>query len=376
METMSKKHFEQMKKQVEEIIGQKAEGIPTRDILAQIYVNGLENKSMEQGWMMADEALLAISDFHQTYAEAVEDKNGTLEQLISQMLDGKNIVERCNILAELYAAVSATTAKTLGEDSEECDKVIKFADENKITEDQATSKLEGELKENVIEAMNESAILTRGLIRQADEIDEMISANGVTQMILQIGEDETEYEGILTMLGYVESKTGKTEELPPDLTIQEVAYIVAATMEEEQIVKRYVSGEIAMGVAVALLDILGVVLIGKLAIHMIIFGASLALGLGGLIIAVPAMAVLSVGLTGVIGETMKVWNDVAVAVVKVGAKVISKGLRKIGEFIQNTAMPAALNVIKKVEKFFGDILGQTRESSVKNSENVMVSAKV
>jgi len=370
---MKKEHFEQMKKKTEEILKQKTEGVSAREIMAQIYVNNLEDKSMKQGLMMADKALEAIADFNQTYAKAVENKEGTLNKLIDQMVEGKTVVERCNTLSALYVGVSAASAKIAGESAEDCNTIMKQADEKKITEDQATPELEAELKSCVLKALEESSVLSRGLIRQADYLDAMMEENGVTQMVLQIGQDETEYEGILTMLAYVESKNENIEELPPDITVEEMAYIVAATMEEKQIVKRYTAGEIAMEVAVALLDILGIVLLAKLALKLILLGVALATSLCGMIMAVPAAILVTLSIVGVVGEAIRVWNigakgivHVAVAVIKIGAKVASAGFRKIGEFVKNTIVPIAGGIVKKIKSFFATLNINTHVVTVNN----------
>ena len=110
------------------------------------------------------------------------------------------------------------------------------------------------------------------MLRQADQVEELIAGQGISQMVVQIGEEEAEYEGILAMIAYVESKTADIKELPPDISIEETACIVAATIAQEQIIRRYTAGEIAMNAAVALLDILGFVLLLKLAAKLFVLG--------------------------------------------------------------------------------------------------------
>ena len=374
MKTMNKERFEQIKKQAEEVLTKREAGVSNLDLIAQIYMDGLDNKSMEQGLMMANEAVQAVKDFNQSYSEAVENKNGTMDKLIDQLLENKSAAERCNILTQMYAAVTTASAKASGEECEEGEKLVNQADEDPITEEQASPELEAEIRARTIEALNRSSILSHGLFRQADQLDALASELGVTQMVLQIGQDQIEYESILTMLSYVESKKGTIEELPPDLTIQEVAYVVAATVEEEQIVKRFTMGEMAMEAAVALLDILGMVMMIKFAAWIVGKGVMVAAGMGGLILAAPALVLLVAGCMAV-----NIWDGgvrlavkAASTVVRVGVRVAAAGLRKIGEFVQNTVAPVAIAAVKKAWSFVRHIMGMDAEETVEVEENTVV----
>lgn len=379
MKTMNKERFEQMKKQAEEVLTKREAGVSNLDLIAQIYMDGLDNKSMEQGLMMANEAVQAVKDFNQSYSEAVENKDGTMDKLIDQLLENKSAAERCNILTQLYAAVTTASAKASGEECEEGEKLVNQADEDPITEEQASPELEAEIRARAIEALNRSSILSHGLFRQADQLDALASELGVTQMVLQIGQDQIEYESILTMLSYVESKNGTIEELPPDLTIQEVAYVVAATVEEEQIVKRFTMGEMAMEAAVALLDILGMVMMIKFAAWIVGKGVMVAAGMGGLILAAPALVLLVAGCMAAMSEAVNIWDGgvrlgvkAASTVVRVGVRVAAAGLRKIGEFVQNTVAPVAIAAVKKAWSFVRHIMGMDAEETVEVEENTVV----
>ena len=374
MKTMDKKHFEQLKKKADGILSQKLDGVSAREIMAQIYVDSLPDKSMEQGLMMADKALEAIVDFNKTYSDALDNKEGTVEKLMNQLLAEKDLVGRCNTLAALYAGISVADAKMFGEDIAECDEIIKDADEEKITVNEATQELESELKEKVAEALKNSAILSRGLVRQADYLDDMMEENGISQMVVRIGEDEVEYEGILTMVGYVESKTEEISEIPPDMTIEETAYIVAATMEEEQIIKRYSAGEIAMNVAVACLDVLGTVLLLKLALKIVLAGVLMATGICGVIMAIPAVLLLTIGIAGVVWEAVKVWDkgantviNIVASTVKVSVRSTSLAMRKIGEFVTETVVPVAVSIVKRLKDYFNKITSKEERVIVNNT---------
>ncbi len=181
-------------------------------------------------------------------------------------------------------------------------------------------------------------------------------------MVVQIGEEEAEYEGILAMIAYVESKTADIKELPPDISIEETACIVAATIAQEQIIRRYTAGEIAMNAAVALLDILGFVLLLKLAAKLFVLGVSMATSLCGMIIAIPAVVFVGLAIMGVFGEAVKAWNggaraavNLTVSAVKLGAGQADDAMRKVGEFVNNTAAPAAADIIDEVKQLFKTI---------------------
>lgn len=362
MKTVNKEHYTEMKKRADAILNQKAEGMAAREIMAHIYVDGLQDKTMEQGLVMADRALEAIVDFNRTYAEAVKQKDKAFEKLLEDILEGKSLTERCNILSALYAGARAANARMEGEDREVCDEILFEADEEPVTEDEATEELAQELKEKVLEAFQNTSILSRGMLRQADQVEELIAGQGISQMVVQIGEEEAEYEGILAMIAYVESKTADIKELPPDISIEETACIVAATIAQEQIIRRYTAGEIAMNVAVALLDILGFVLLLKLAAKLFVLGVSMATSLCGMIIAIPAVVFVGLAIMGVFGEAVKAWNggaraavNLTVSAVKLGAGQADDAMRKVGEFVNNTAAPAAADIIDEVKQLFKTI---------------------
>ena len=362
MKTVNKEHYTEMKKRADAILNQKAEGMAAREIMAHIYVDGLQDKTMEQGLVMADRALEAIVDFNRTYAEAVKQKDKAFEKLLEGILEGKSLTERCNILSALYAGARAANARMEGEDREVCDEILFEADEEPVTEDEATEELAQELKEKVLEAFQNTSILSRGMLRQADQVEELIAGQGISQMVVQIGEEEAEYEGILAMIAYVESKTADIKELPPDISIEETACIVAATIAQEQIIRRYTAGEIAMNAAVALLDILGFVLLLKLAAKLFVLGVSMATSLCGMIIAIPAVGCVGLGIMCVCGEAVKAWNggaraavNLTVSAVKLGAGQADDAMRKVGEFVNNTAAPAAADIIDEVKQLFKTI---------------------
>ena len=362
MKTVNKEHYTEMKKRADAILNQKAEGMAAREIMAHIYVDGLQDKTMEQGLVMADRALEAIVDFNRTYAEAVKQKDKAFEKLLEGILEGKSLTERCNILSALYAGARAANARMKGEDREVCDEILFEADEEPVTEDEATEELARELKEKVLEAFQNTSILSRGMLRQADQVEELIAGQGISQMVVQIGEEEAEYEGILAMIAYVESKTADIKELPPDISIEETACIVAATIAQEQIIRRYTAGEIAMNAAVALLDILGFVLLLKLAAKLFVLGVSMATSLCGMIIAIPAVVFVGLAIMGVFGEAVKAWNggaraavNLTVSAVKLGAGQADDAMRKVGEFVNNTAAPAAADIIDEVKQLFKTI---------------------
>ena len=359
MKTVNKEYYEQMKKRADAILNQKAEGMAAREIMAHIYVDGLQDKTMEQGLAMADRALEAIVDFNGTYAEAVNNKDKAFEKMLEGILEGKSLAERCNILSALYAGAEAANARMAGEDKEVCDEILFEADGEPVTEEEATQELAAELRDKVLEVFQNASILSRGMIRQADHVEELIAGEGISQMVVQIGEEEAEYEGMLTMIAYVESKTADIKELPPDISIEETAFIVAATVAQEQIIRRYTAGEIAMSAAIALLDILGFVLLLKLALKLFVLGVALATSLCGMIIAIPAVVFIGLGLMGVFGEAVKVWDSGAKAAVNLTASAVRLGagqavaaMRKIGGFVDSTAVPVAADIIEKVKQLF------------------------
>ena len=354
---MKKEYYEQKKKEAEDILNKKAEGVAVREIMAGIYVDRLPNKSKEQGLMMANKAMDSILDFKKDFEETIKNKDTAFEKICERMLEGKNLTERCNSLNGLYMGAEAAKAKLQGE--KDYEDILLQADCELITEEEATEALEAELKEKVFSSFSEMSVLSRGMIRQAEQIEALTQEQGISEMVVQIGEEEAEYEGILTMLVYADSKTTDMQEIPPDLTIEEIAYIVCATVEEQLIIKRYTAGEITMAVATALLDALGFVLMVKLGFSIIMLGVKIATAMCGMMAALPAMIFMTVGIMGIMGKTFKVWTNgvkfLMDMVVTVKTRVVSVAMRKMGDFINSTIIPISMGIVQKVKDFWARI---------------------
>lgn len=382
MKTMNKKQFERMKEKAAEVLNKNAEGITDREIIAQIYMDGLNDKSMDRGLAMADEALQAVRDFKQSYNNAAEDKDSTLEKLVDQLLEGKSTAERCGILTKMFAAITASNAAMSGGDSEEIENLIRLADEESFTEEQADPELEAGIRAQVMEALNASSVLSQGLLRQADQLEELADENGITRMVLQAGQDEIGYQGIMAMLCYVEVKNGTIKEFPPDLTIKQTACIIAATEAEQQIVKRFTTGELSIELAVALLNILGMILYIKLAAYTMVCGALLAAGLFGFYMAFPAIILLAMFWYSAMDKSVDIWEcgsrllvRTVVAVVRVSVNALLAASREIGEYVNNTVVPAAAAAVKKAWSFVKRIMGIHCEETSEVEENLALETK-
>ena len=145
-------------------------------------------------------------------------------------------------------------------------------------------------------------------------------------------------------------------------------------MEEEQIIKRYSAGEIAMNVAVACLDVLGTVLLLKLALKIVLAGVLMATGICGVIMAIPAVLLLTIGIVGAVWEAVKVWDkgantviNIVASTVKVSVRSTSLAMRKIGEFVTETVVPVAVSIVKRLKDYFNKITSKKERVILNNT---------
>lgn len=85
------------------------QGKSARDIMAQIYVDGLDNKTLSQGQVMADAIMESVNAFDCDYAEAKDDLGAWLDRNLKQLAQGKTAAERCAMWMKIAVAVNAVS---------------------------------------------------------------------------------------------------------------------------------------------------------------------------------------------------------------------------------------------------------------------------
>lgn len=378
MMTFTKEHFNALNEEAAHVMQQLQEGKTAREVMAQMYVDNLEFKTMKQGLIMADEVLETLTDFNREFKRAAEDIGASMEEFAEKATQGKSAVERCNFWIEIYGAVIAINSQLVETGSMEkidMEDLLKMIDEEKISEEEASSELEAELKKKAMEALGESGIMYNALLRQADVL-EGIEGSRTAQIVLQMGENEIEYEAILSMIAYVKTKTGEFEEMPDDVTIDQVSVAIAAAIEQARIMDDVGKGNLTMEAATVLLKVLGYVVLIKLAIMAAKAGICLAGTLFGMVLYIPALLLIGYGLFIGIRAACRVWEAGAGKIVQtignvvcVSVKLITYAMRTVADYVKNTIVPEIDREIRKAVSFIKDILefGKTKAAEIKNS---------
>ena len=97
---VSRKTFEALDKQLEEIKAKRGEGLSTREFLMEIYRENLPDKNDNQAMAMADEAIQGVTTFYRELDEAMEDKNAYIDAKLREALQGQGLRERCETLVK------------------------------------------------------------------------------------------------------------------------------------------------------------------------------------------------------------------------------------------------------------------------------------
>ncbi|MCI7813052.1 MAG: hypothetical protein SO016_08510 [Lachnospiraceae bacterium] len=366
----TKEHLKMMEQEAEKAVAKIGEGTTAREVMAQIYVDGMEYKTRKMGLLMADEALETLADFNQEYARARENIGDCMDDFCEKITEEKSVAECCSIWLELYTAVTALNNQLSAEHgarSFDIERLMQEVEYRTFSEEEVTEELEQELRAKALSALSNSGIMLHALLRQADAL-EMLEEQGVGKIVIQMGANEMEYEGILTMIAYVKIKNGKWKEMPADMTIDQVALAVAAAVEQSKIMEQVGLGKMAVDVAEALLKILGVVVILKLALTVSVVGIKLASSLFGLVLFLPTMLMLAVVVGAAVYKSSKGWFKTSEKIVKGTVKIIGiaaaavvKGLRAVAEFVKEHVIPSIVSGYKKAVDDIHTVIARVRD---------------
>lgn len=373
MTTFTNEQMQNLMVQAEEIMNQVAEGKSAREIMAELYVSNLEDKSLRQGEVMADAMLDSIKAFDQNYKEAQEDIDGFLKKMQKQMDKDKNCAERCTYWLKMAAAIAAADA-LMNDTSLNREEKLKEIEAMNVSEEEATEELEKELREKAREALKNNSIMMQSLLQQKDALEAMDNADQAAGMLMDLGSRELEYRGIIAMLAYTGIKTGQYENIPVDMTAAQVATMVCAGVEQNRIMEAVGKGEMAMDIAASLLGFLGAVLIITITIDIGLFGIVTALEVFHLIFAIPAVLMIGSGLLYLANKGIDTWIATSKKMIRKTVaivKTVVKGLMTVVNYIADTVIP---KVIEKAKAIWESLRGRAKEEKEQNTESELVEA--
>lgn len=360
MMTFTQEQNDSLKAQALEIMNNISEGKSVRDVMAQIYVDSLDEKTLQQGGIMSDAILQSVKEFDADYREAQEDMDRFIRKFQKKADEGMTRVERCNYWLKLSMAVSAAAA-AMGDNGADREKILSEIEELSVTEEEATPEREKALRELAAEAIRNSGVMLSGLAEQADTLANMANVEETVGMLIDLGNREIEYRAIVTMLAYTRIKSGEFENLSADMTAAQVAAIVCAETEQARIMEAVGNGNLAVDIASAMLAVLGIVVLAKFAIAIAAMGLAIAGAIFGSILFIPACVMVIVGVYHLFSVSANAWAGESEKIVR----NIVKGTRAVAGFVTGNVIPGivktAVSILEKVKNL---ISGEKNENTV------------
>lgn len=378
MKELTKKQYRKLVEQAEAIRANTESENEIREVLAQIYVENMEGKTLSQGRVMADEVLADVRAFDEGYGEAQKDMDKYLKQMMDRVDEGKTCVQRCNFWLKTAAAVSAASAGSDGAPVDR-DETRRNIEEMNISGEEASEELASELRAKAAEAMMHSGIMFSAFTSQEEMLEEIDSADEAAELLLEYGEQETEYRAIVSMLAYTNIKNGTFRNMPADTTAAQTTTLVCAQIEQMRIADAVGKGNMAVEAASMLLTILGVYVVAQLILGTAI-GAGIILADAGFSILITgagflALAILTIyALTGT-ARLILAGNRTLVHGVAAGVKTVLKGIRAAAAYIRNKVIPgivqSARRIYAEVRKLFAKCTAEEEEVVI-DTDSVVV----
>ncbi len=376
MRSFSKEQIKKLDEQAKEIFREVTEGKSLSDILAQIYVDNLDDKTQHQGAVMAEAILTSIQNFDSDFESAKANLSRYVEQFINKVCENKTPVERCNYLLKLSTAVGSAQSVMVAqieEQKKEIEELMARVEEATVLEEEATEALEAELREKVIEALLGSSVMLSALMQQKEQLEEMKNAEETARLLIDMGSEEVDYRAITAMLAYVNIKNGTFEDMPPEMTADQVATLVCAHSEQTHILQAVESGNMAVDIATTVLRVLGIVVIARMCLGATLIGIAVCVSAFGWILTIPAFLVLLTALAYSLEKAVTVWNKGAhhiIHIVTTGVDLWISAATRILAFGKEKVLPmiseAAKKLLSGIKKIWAELRGgeSTREEEM------------
>ena len=350
MKTFTTEQNEMLKAQATEILRKLDEGQNVRDVMAQIYVDNLDEKTLQQGQLMADAILKHVREFDAGYRDAQQDHDKFIDKFQAKMDDGKSCVERCNYWLKLSATIAAIEEATNGENADH-EAILAQLENLSVSEEEATPAREQELREQAKLALKNSSVMLSTLAEQAQVLQKTDSVEEVAGMLIDLGNREIEYRAVAAMLAYTKIKNGEFENMPVDMTAAQVATVVCAEAEQARIMAAVGNGSLAVDAASLLLSVLGVVVLVQLSALAGIAGFTIVSFLFSGILLLPACLMVAALLFHVFHKATDGWMKASDAIAKgvvVAVKWVVKGLTAVAAFVATHVLPAIVRTAKDI----------------------------
>lgn len=325
------------------------EGQSVRDIMARHYADSLDDKTLDQGLIMADAMLEAVKDFDTDYHKAVEDMDGFIRRFQEEADQGKTCAERCNYWLRLAGALNAA-GQVLSDSEADRDQILSQLDGLKVSEEEATPQLEEELRQRARDAMKESGILMTGIVANADVLEQVEGPEETAELLIDLGNQETEYRAMVAMLAYTHVKTGQMENIPVDMTAVQLTHLVCSQVEYIRIVNA-VGKDYTMEVAEMLLYALGLVVLVKVFTPLLFVTINLATEMFGALLLIPAMMMTTGLYLYAFDKAQEAWRAECGRIIRVSTVAvshISRAARKLANYVKVSVFPGIGRAAKSI----------------------------
>lgn len=376
---LSKRDVHRLSAEAEKAVSEMQQGKTVRDVLTDMYIAGLPDKTESQGMVMADRVIETVAEYTKACEEAMQDPERWIDESLDQFLCDKEPSERCELLYQMVKALTAVNAAALDRHMRDADVSVDsmIAEMGDLTLDSAaiTPELEEQLRNEVRQALENSDVFAGRMESFADLLEQMDESEGVAHLIVDYGVRSADYKAVAAMMAYIAAKQGTLEGVAQDVTLDEITLGVCAAMETERVAVQVENGEIAENVAATIIKVLGFVAEFYLLIHIatlpVVLMTALIPNVFGLVTGAILGFATAYALADVLTRVTDKVTDVAASLTIVTARAVISGLRKLASWAWNSAVPAIVAAVKTGVAFLADLMHRgVSRADVRQTETV------
>ena len=336
--------IEETRQQAEEIIKNIDNGMNIRDTLANIYVSSFAEKSMMQGYIMADTVLESIQNFETDYSNAKTNPDAFIDEKLRILAGEKSLCERCELWLKMTNVI--TQSVNLIENSDKAGFDVENMDNISINPQDATEEYEASLYNSLVEAIKGSGILLSTMLKNIDGLSEIENSEETVKLLVDIGIKEIDLRAIMSMLIYSKIKNNQIKNIPVDMTLEQVTTIVCVQTETINIMEALEEGTISEKIAEFLLSALGMIAILSVAILLAASFVTLVVEAFNVcwwltLIALPTIWFLYKDIDSTIDLVMEGWAKASEKIVKfvsVKLKTVKRGLVRVKRYFTENSI--------------------------------------
>lgn len=371
---LTEKTMNVVKKESEVAIKQMAEGRAAIEIAGEIYCKALPDKDAETGKVMAKRIDSIICDYENHVKSALENSEAWVKEQIEKQIEGKEIEERCKTLFSMLVGVSSLNDVLTGKKSiEEIQQEYLF-DANNISEE-----YEDSLKEQLIAAVQSSAY-GEFQLKELEKALESGKTDVSISDIIDYGKHEHDVKVIMAMIAYVNAKNGAIDDLPADISMDEIAIAVASSYDVITTAEQVEEGKMSVDKGAKIIAAIGAVasfMISAILTVAALWSAGILINIFlPKIIGIPLIIIAGFAFWGLFNETatkcIEVIKTVGVKVVKDGYAIAKRGANKLMDFISKHITPKVSEIWNKVKAYFTTLKEESAE--IHQDQDVTVQA--